>query len=101
MKKLFVYLYFGVSFLFFETSSHCVAQTDLELTTVLPQPPKCREYRGDHHAQPELQILKQGDVSVLQLKDLHFIIILEVILNEEVCCVLVTACMLRSRTDPN
>jgi hypothetical protein len=34
-----------VLLLLFETGSHCIAQTDLELTILLPQPPECWGHR--------------------------------------------------------
>jgi hypothetical protein len=38
------------SFLFSETGSHYVAQAGLELTILLPQHPKCWDYRHAPHA---------------------------------------------------
>lgn len=40
-------------FAFFETEPHYVAKTGLELTVILPQPPKCWNYwvGGYHHIQ--------------------------------------------------
>jgi hypothetical protein len=44
-----VFLFVFLS-LFFEKCSHCVAQTDLELTILLPQPMECWDYRLHHQA---------------------------------------------------